>query len=115
VSRTGIPSESLAGLPSTSARGLRSPPDSSICCSLPLAQPYRLDDAIVTRIIQVHQDQAEDLVLFQNQADMWNASPGLTPAQRAADREYEAAIGELRRLNAEVLGLPVRVTSRKRA
>ncbi len=69
-----------------------------------LAQPYRLDDAIVTRIIQVHQDQAEDLVLFQNQADRWNASPGLTPAQRAADREYEAAIGELRRLNAEVLG-----------
>jgi len=28
----------------------------------------------------------------------------LTPAQRAADREYEAAIGELRRQNAEVLG-----------
>jgi hypothetical protein len=65
----------------------------------------------VTRIIQVHQDQAEDLVLFQNQADRWNASPGLTPAQRAADREYEAAIGELGRLNAEVLGLPVRNVS----
>ncbi|SRR5712671_3206593 len=33
----------------------------------------------------------------------WNAVPGLTPVQRAAVREYEAAIGELRRLNAEVL------------
>ena len=44
-----------------------------------------------------------DLVLFQNQAGKWNAAPGLTPAQRAAVGEYEAAIGELRRLNAEVL------------
>jgi hypothetical protein len=68
-----------------------------------LAQPYRLDDATVARIIRVHQDQAGDLVLFQNQADRWNAEPELTPAQRAAVAEYEAAIGELRRLNAEVL------------
>jgi hypothetical protein len=68
-----------------------------------LAQPYRLDDATVARIIRVHQDPAGDLVLFQNQADRWNAEPGLTPAQHAAVREYEAAIGELRRLNAEVL------------
>ena len=29
--------------------------------------------------------------------------PGLTPAQRGAVQEYEGAIGELRRLNAEVL------------
>jgi hypothetical protein len=29
-----------------------------------LAQPYRLDDATVARIIRVHQDQAGDLVLF---------------------------------------------------
>lgn len=68
-----------------------------------LAQPYRLDDATVVRIIRVHQDQADDLALFQNQAGKWNATPGITPAQRAAVQEYEAAIGELRRLNAEVL------------
>jgi hypothetical protein len=68
-----------------------------------LAQPYRLDDATVARIIRVHQDQADDLTLFQNQADKWNAESGLTPAQRAAVQEYEAAIDELRRLNAEVL------------
>jgi hypothetical protein len=68
-----------------------------------LAQPGRLDDATVAPIIRVHQDQAGDLMLFQNQAGRWNAEPGLTPAQRAAVREYEAAIGELRRLNAEVL------------
>ena len=68
-----------------------------------LVQPGRLDDATVARIIRVHQDQADDLMLFQNQAGKWNAVPGLTPAQRAAVGEYEAAIGELRRLNAEVL------------
>jgi hypothetical protein len=33
-----------------------------------LAQPGRLDDATVARIIRVHQDQAGDLMLFQNQA-----------------------------------------------
>lgn len=68
-----------------------------------LARPYQLDDATVARTVRVHQDQADDLVLFQNQADKWSAMPGSTPAQRAAVQEYEAAIGELRRLNAEVL------------
>ncbi len=68
-----------------------------------LARPYQLDDATVARTIRVHQDQVDDLVLFQNQADKWSAMPGLTPAQRAAVQECEAAIGELRRLNAEVL------------
>jgi hypothetical protein len=50
-----------------------------------------------------NQDQAGDLMLFQNQAGRWNAVPGLTAAQRAAVGEYEAATGELRRLDAEVL------------
>jgi hypothetical protein len=68
-----------------------------------LAQPYRLDDATVARISRVHQDQADDLVLFQNQADKWNAISGLSRDQRAAVQEYEAVVGELRRLNAEVL------------
>src|SRR5664279_3649276 len=68
-----------------------------------LAEPYRLDDATVARIVRVHFDQAADLVLFQNQADRWNAMPGLDAAQRAAVAEYEAVIDELARLNAEVL------------
>ncbi len=68
-----------------------------------LAQPGRLDEATVARIIRVHQDQAGDLTLLQNQADRWYAEPGLTAAQRAVVGEYEAAIGELCRLNAEVL------------
>ena len=53
-----------------------------------LARPGLLDDATVARIIRVHQDQADDLMLFQNQADRWNAVPGLTAAQRAAVQEY---------------------------
>ncbi len=68
-----------------------------------LARPGRLDDATVARIIGVHQDPADGLVLSQDQAGRWNAVSGLTPAQRAAVREYEAAIGELRRLKAGVL------------
>jgi len=46
-----------------------------------LAQPGRLDDATVARIIRVHQDQADDVVLFQNQADRRNDVPGLTPGR----------------------------------
>jgi hypothetical protein len=68
-----------------------------------LARPGRLDDATVADIIRVHEDQAGDLVLFQNQADRWNATPGITEAQRAAVREFGEAISEVRRLNAEVL------------
>jgi hypothetical protein len=45
-----------------------------------LARPGLLDEATVARIIRVHQDQASDLTLFQNQADRWNAVPGLTAA-----------------------------------
>ena len=52
------------------------------------AQPGRLDDATVARIIRVLQDQADYLMLFQNQADRWNAEPGPTAAQRAAVQEY---------------------------
>ena len=74
-----------------------------------LGEPYRLDDATVARIVRVHCDQAADLVLFQNQADRWNAMPGLDVAQRAAVAGYEAAIGELARLNAEVLSAAERL------
>jgi hypothetical protein len=51
-----------------------SPGTSGSCCSPALARPGLLDDATVARIIRVHQDQAGDLVLFQNQAG--NARPG---------------------------------------
>src|SRR5664280_2562037 len=74
-----------------------------------LAEPYRLDDATVARIVRVHFDQAADLVLFQNQADRWNAMPGLDAAQRAAVAEYVAVIDELARLNVEVLAAAERL------
>jgi hypothetical protein len=67
-----------------------------------LAEPGRLDDAAVAGIIGVHRHQAGGLMLSRDQAGRWNAVPGLTPAWRAAVWEYEAAIGELRRLKAGV-------------
>jgi len=65
-------------------------------------RPYLLDDATVARIIRVHEDQADDLVPFQNQADRWKAA-ALPAAQQAAVAEYEVALAQLRELNAQVL------------
>jgi hypothetical protein len=67
-------------------------------------QPWLLDDATVARIIRVHRDQADDLTLFQNQADRWKTA-SLTAAQQAAVDEYEAALAQLRQLNAQVLAV----------
>ena len=69
------------------------------------ARPYLLDDATVARIVQVHHDQAEDLTLFQNQADRWKTDPGPTATQRAGLAAYETLIAQLRRVNAEVLAV----------
>ena len=69
------------------------------------SQPYLLDDATVARIIRVHRDQAGDLDLFRNQADLWKASPGLTETQRAGVAAYEALIAQLRQVNSEVLAV----------
>ena len=69
------------------------------------ARPYLLDDATVARIVQVHHDQAEDLTLFQNQADRWKTDPGLTATQRAELAVYETLIAQLRQVNAEVLAV----------
>jgi len=52
----------------------------------------------VARIIRVHHDQADDLDLFQNQADRWKAAPGLTGDQRAGLVVYEALIAQLRQV-----------------
>jgi hypothetical protein len=68
-----------------------------------LARPGLLDEATVARIIRVHQDQAGDLVLFQDQADRWKATPGLTAAQQADVAGYEAAVARLRQVNSDVL------------
>ena len=69
------------------------------------ARPYVLDDATVARIIRVHRDQADDLMLFQNQADRWKTGPGLTDGQRAGLAVYEALLAQLRQVNAEVLAV----------
>ena len=56
---------------------------------LGLARPGRLDDAAVARIIRVHQEQAGDLDLFQNQADKWKALPDLELGLEALLRGWQ--------------------------
>jgi len=75
-----------------------------------LARPGLLDEATVARIIGVHQDQAGDLVLFQNQAGRWKATPGLTAAQQADVAGYEAAVAQLRQVNSDMLAAADQLT-----
>ncbi len=60
--------------------------------------------------IAVTGDQAGDLVLFQNQADRWKATPGLTAAQQADVAGYEAAVAQLRQVNSDVLAAADQLT-----
>ncbi len=53
----------------------------------------------------MHRDQADDLDLFQNQADKWKADPALTGGQRAGATAYETLITQLRQVNTEVLAV----------
>jgi hypothetical protein len=64
----------------------------------------------VARITRVHQEQAGDLVYFQNQADKWKALPDLTATQRAAVVGYEAALAQLRQVNSDVLATADQLT-----
>jgi hypothetical protein len=49
-------------------------------------------------------------VLFQNQADRWKATPGLTAAQQADVAGYEAAVAQLRQVNSDVLAAADQLT-----
>ena len=61
------------------------PAGTPAACPVPTLSPGRCHRR---RIIEVRHDQAGDLDLFQNQADRWKASPGLTEAQRAGIAAY---------------------------
>ena len=69
------------------------------------ARPYVLDYATVAHVIRVHRDQADDLTLFQNQADRWKTDSSLTDAQRAGVAAYETLIAELGEVNSDVLAV----------
>ena len=75
------------------------------------ARPYVLDDATVDRVIRAHRNQAEDLTLFQNQADRWKTGPTLTDAQRAGIAAYESLIAELREVNNDVLAVAAELSN----
>jgi hypothetical protein len=57
------------------------------------AKPGSLDDATVERVVQVFTEEAEFLVIYQEQLDRWRAEP-LTIAQR---REVDRLSGQVAR------------------
>jgi hypothetical protein len=75
VSRTGIRSARVGWFTQRIREGIEVTAEQLGLLQPALAQPGRLDDATVARIIRVHQGQADDLMLFQNQADRWSAVP----------------------------------------
>ena len=103
VSRTGTPSARLVGSPSTSARVSRSPLDSFACCSLPW--PGRTSSMTPRWPGPSGYTRTRPTTSFCSRTRPTNGAPclGSPRLERAAVQEYEAAIGELRRLNAEVL------------
>ncbi len=50
-----------------------------------------------------HYYHADDLALFQNQADRWKTDPGLTDTWRAGIAAYETLIAQLCQVNSDAL------------
>lgn len=69
------------------------------------ATPYVLADSDVARIERVYTDQADDLTLFEEQADKWFQLADLSPSQRANLATLADQLAELRELNQRVLAL----------
>lgn len=69
------------------------------------ATPYVLADSDVARIERVYTDQADDLTLFEEQADKWFQLDDLSPSQRANLAILADQLAELRELNQRVLAL----------
>lgn len=64
MSRTGTPISRVGWFTRHIREGIEVTAEQLTLLQPALAQPYRLDDATVARIIRVHKDQAGDLVLF---------------------------------------------------
>lgn len=64
-------------------------------------EPWRLDDAIVARMIRVFTEQREDLALYDEQIRRWSFG-NATPAQRREIERLESQMEQLRKINAEL-------------
>lgn len=67
-------------------------------------EPWRLDDALVARLIRVFTEQREDLALYDEQIRRWSFG-NATPAQRRAIERLENQLHALHQVNADLLAL----------
>lgn len=68
-------------------------------------KPHVLADTDVARVKRVYTEQADDLVLFEEQAEKWGQLPDLSPSRRQKLRTLNEQLAELRGLNKKVLEL----------
>lgn len=68
------------------------------------AEPWRLDDALVARLLRVFTEQKDDLALYDEQIRRW-AFGNATPAQRREIERVESQLTKLHRINTELLAL----------
>ncbi|MGP3691203.1 hypothetical protein ACTVZO_42165 [Streptomyces sp. IBSNAI002] len=68
-------------------------------------KPHVLADTDVVRVKRVYTEQADDLVLFEEQAEKWGQLPDLSPSRRQKLRTLNEQLAELRGLNKKVLEL----------
>jgi hypothetical protein len=68
-------------------------------------KPHVLADSDVARIKRVYTEQADDLTLFEEQAEKWGQLPDLSPSRRAKLKTLNEQLAGLRELNKQVLDL----------
>lgn len=68
-------------------------------------KPHVLADTDVARVKRAYTEQADDLVLFEEQAEKWGQLPDLSPSRRQKLRTLNEQLAELRGLNKKVLEL----------
>ncbi|MCJ1676191.1 hypothetical protein MTF65_02205 [Streptomyces sp. APSN-46.1] len=68
-------------------------------------KPHVLADTDVVRVKRVYTEQADDLALFEEQAEKWGQLADLSPSRRAKLKNLDEQLAELRELNKKVLAL----------
>ncbi|MEU9000904.1 hypothetical protein [Streptomyces sp. NPDC048551] len=68
-------------------------------------KPQVLADTDVARVKRVYAEQAGDLTLFEEQAEVWSRLPDLSPSRREKTKTLNEQLAELRELNKRVLAL----------
>ncbi|WP_157255093.1 hypothetical protein [Nonomuraea typhae] len=99
------PLSMLATLTSHIESGIAMVRDQKATLEQGLAQPYRLDDATVTRAKKAFTQTAADNELFAEQGRRWAAEPGLAPAVRRRVEHYQSLVTEMTTETTAVLAI----------